>query len=58
MHNKPLEYNDSHICKRNLTDVADFCLKSTEEIAEFFRGTLDVNLVIVQTSQDIITKVL
>ena len=55
--NKALKYNDGHICKRNLTDVAEFCLESPDERAEIFRGTLDVNLIVAHPAQNMVTKV-
>ena len=40
--NEALKFNDGHICKRNPTDVAEFCLESLETVAKHFRGVLEV----------------
>ena len=44
-----LTFDDGHICKRNPTEITEFCLQSTES-SELFHGVVDVDVTIVKAS--------
>ena len=50
---KPLDealtFDDGHICKRNPTEITEFCLQSTES-SELFRGVVDVDVTMVKAT--------
>ena len=51
-----LKYNDGHICKRNPTDIVEFCLESTDREDMHFRGILKVQLSVTKLIRNVLME--